>query len=291
MPMRLLVLTYGTEGDTRPLVMLCHGLQAAGHQVQLLAGQGTLGSAQALGVAHAALAGNIQAEVVDLVSHGNGMLAAARGLRAMARTHVPAWMAQADAAAAGCDAVLTGGLAALVGASVAEHRRIPVIGLGMIPLTPTRAFPSPFLAKLPIPSMLRRLSFKAVNRAVWRSFRGPLNQARMAIGQAPRQRLWQHLPMLHGISPQLLRQPDDWPTDHLVCGQWRLPPCSGSRTPPCGPFWKPGRHRSTSVSAAWPVLIAMWCCRPCSRRWQDSGCCCPPAGPACPRRRCPTTCT
>lgn len=51
--MRLLALTYGTEGDTRPLAMLCHGLISAGHAVTLLADGGTLGSAQALDVPHA----------------------------------------------------------------------------------------------------------------------------------------------------------------------------------------------------------------------------------------------
>ena len=47
--MRLLALTYGTEGDTRPLVMLCHGLIAAGHEVMLMADGGTLGSAKTMG--------------------------------------------------------------------------------------------------------------------------------------------------------------------------------------------------------------------------------------------------
>ena len=76
--MRLLAVTYGTEGDTRPLVMLCHGLQAAGHEVMVLAEGGTLGSAQALGVPHAALEGDIHDEVVALVSRGNDMAAASR---------------------------------------------------------------------------------------------------------------------------------------------------------------------------------------------------------------------
>ena len=70
--MRLLALTYGTEGDTRPLAMLCHGLISAGHAVTLLADGGTLGSAQALDVPHAALEGDIHDEVVALVSRGNG---------------------------------------------------------------------------------------------------------------------------------------------------------------------------------------------------------------------------
>ncbi|MCF7749304.1 glycosyltransferase [Bacillus subtilis subsp. subtilis] len=221
--MRLLALTYGTEGDTRPLVMLCHGLIAAGHEVLLLAEGGTLGSARALDVPHAALEGDIHDEVVALVSRGNNTLAASRGLARMARRHVPAWMRQADAAVAGCDAVLTGGLAAFVGMSVAERHGLPVIGVGMIPLTPTAAFPSPFLPRLRLPGMLNRLSYRLVNQAVWRTFRQPINQARHALGMPARHSLWRDLPMLYGVSPSLLPPPADWPANHRICGQWRLP--------------------------------------------------------------------
>ncbi|WP_312319995.1 glycosyltransferase [Stenotrophomonas sp.] len=221
--MRLLVVTYGTEGDTRPLVMLCHGLMQAGHAVMLLAEGGTLESARMLGVPHAALEGDIHDEVVALVSRGNDLGAAARGLARMAARHVPAWMRQADAAAVGCDAVLTGGLAAFVGMSVAERHGIPVIGLGMIPLTPTRLFPTPFLPRLRLPGLLNRWSYSAVNHAVWRTFKRPINDAREAMGMPPRRTLWRDVPMLYGISPSLLPQPADWPADHQVCGQWRAP--------------------------------------------------------------------
>lgn len=221
--MRLLALTYGTEGDTRPLVMLCHGLQAAGHEVLLLAERGTLDTARELGVPHAALEGDIHDEVVALVSRGNARLAASRGLARMAQRHVPGWVRQADAAAAGCDAVLTGGLAAFVGLTVAEHHRLPVIGTGMIPLTPTAGFPSPFLPRLRLPGMLNRLSYTLVNQAVWGTFRRPINAARRALGMPGGALPWRDLPMLYGISPSLLPPPPDWPDNHRICGQWRAP--------------------------------------------------------------------
>ena len=221
--MRLLALTYGTEGDTRPLVMLCHGLQAAGHEVLLLAERGTLDTARELGVPHAALEGDIHDEVVALVSRGNARLAASRGLARMAQRHVPGWVRQADAAAAGCDAVLTGGLAAFVGLTVAEHRRLPVIGTGMIPLTPTAGFPSPFLPRLRLPGVLNRLSYTLVNQAVWGTFRRPINAARRTLGMPGGTLPWRDLPMLYGISPSLLPPPPDWPDNHRICGQWRAP--------------------------------------------------------------------
>lgn len=242
--MRLLALTYGTEGDTRPLVMLCHGLIAAGHEVMLLADGGTLGSAKTQGVPHAALEGDIHDEVVALVSRGNGVAAASTGLARMARQHVAGWMCQADAAADGCDAILTGGLAAFVGMSVGERRGLPVIGAGMIPLTPTRAFRSPFLPPGRSPGWLNRTSYGLVNSLIWRQFRGPINAARQHMGQPPRRSLWTGLPMLYGISPQLLAPPSDWPVDHVVCGQWSAPAAP----------WQPSAELQTFLDAGPPPV-------------------------------------
>lgn len=77
--MRLLALAYGIGGNTRLLAVLCHGLMgaAAGRWRHLV-------SAQALGVPHIALDGDIQDEVVALISRGNGFAAATRGLARMA---------------------------------------------------------------------------------------------------------------------------------------------------------------------------------------------------------------
>jgi len=231
--MKLLVLTYGTEGDTRPLAMLCRGLMDAGHEVLLLAEAGTLASARERQVPHAALEGDIHQDVVALLSRGNSARAAATGLARMATRHVAAWMRQANEAAEGCDAILAGGLAAFVGMSVGERRSLPLIGTGMIPITPTRAFPSPFLPPRWTPGLFSRFSYQAVNQLIWRQFRGPVNQARAdVLGMPPRRALWKDVPMLYGISPSLVPPPADWPADHHLCGQWRAADAAAWQPPP-----------------------------------------------------------
>ena len=61
--MKLVVVTYGTDGDTRPLAALCRALIDAGHTAHLLADGGTLACAEALGVPATGLPGDIRGAV------------------------------------------------------------------------------------------------------------------------------------------------------------------------------------------------------------------------------------
>lgn len=219
--MKLLALTYGTEGDTRPIAALCRALMDAGHEALLLADKNTLASARSLAVPHAALSGNIQASLADLISQGKGVNATVAALADIANTQAKSWMRQAAEAAADCDGIITSGLAAFVGLSIAEHLHIPVVGASMIPISPTRTFPSPFIARQTLPSTLNKASHHLVNWMVWRSFKKSVNQARRQIlGIAPRHSLWTEHPMIYGVSPALVPAPTDWPQNARLCGQW-----------------------------------------------------------------------
>ncbi|AWP73386.1 glycosyltransferase [Bordetella bronchiseptica] len=230
--MRLLVLTYGTEGDTRPLAALCRALMDAGHEVLLLADGNTLASARRLAVPHAALSGNIQESLADLVSQGKGVNATVAALSGIANAQAESWMRQAAEAAAGCDGMIVAGLAAFVGLSIADRLGIPAIGAGMIPISPTSAFASPFLPAGKLPSALNKASHHLVNGLLWLSFRRSVNRARrQVLDQGPRHRLWTGHPMLYGVSPALLPPPADWPANARLCGQW-LEPADGAWSPP-----------------------------------------------------------
>ncbi|GAB3428151.1 glycosyltransferase [Massilia solisilvae] len=227
--MKLLILTYGTEGDTRPLAALGHQLVSAGHEVHLLGDASTLGSAQELGLANSALSGDIRQ--LFSTSSSQGAKGTAKALAQLTNANTRAWTLETLAAAEGCDAILTSGLAGFVGLSVAERLGIPAIGTGMIPLTPSRDFPSPFLPPGLVPRWLNHASLRLTNQLVWLAFRKSLNEARQAVlGLPARRELPTEHPMLYGISPTILPQPADWPAHARVCGQWQTP--AGEFTPP-----------------------------------------------------------
>ncbi|WP_118185404.1 glycosyltransferase [Paraburkholderia phosphatilytica] len=232
--MKFLAATFGTEGDTRPLAALCRALIDAGHEARLLADHATLGSARRLNVPAAALAGDIKGTLqAELSGAGIGagkhsVSGTARVLARIANQHTGSWLRDMVSAGSGCDAILVSGLAAFAGLSAAEYLGARAIGVGMIPITPTSAFASPFFPPRYVPAVLNRATHHLVNGMLWRAFRNELNVARAAVcGLPPRTKLWTDHPMLYGVSPVLLtdsgRQPDDWPGNAHAVGQWMLP--------------------------------------------------------------------
>jgi UDP:flavonoid glycosyltransferase YjiC (YdhE family) len=145
-------------------------------------------------------------------------------LASIANANAEEWMRQVAAASTGCDAIIVSGLAAFVGLSVAEYLGIRAIGSGLIPITPTREFASPFLRPGMVPRWLNRMSHLFVNGVLWRTFRKSINAARATVcGLAPRRQVWTEHPMLYGVSRHLLPSPRDWPSNACLCGQWTQP--------------------------------------------------------------------
>ena len=224
--MKLAIATYGTEGDARPFAALARGLLDAGHQVQLLADAATLGTARALEVQTVALAGDIrgvlasEAGIGRVVAKGAGFNDTARALASIANENTDSWLDAIVHVAVGCDAILVAGLAAYAGLSAAEVVGAIGIGSGMIPITPTAAFPSPFLPPRWIPRPLNRPSHAFVNSMLWKAFRDKTNAARARYKLSARRQAWTGHPMVYGVSPQLVPRPGDWPTNAYLCGQW-----------------------------------------------------------------------
>lgn len=217
--MKFVVVTYGTEGDTRPLAALCRALMDDGHEVRLLADAATLGSATALGIPATPLAGDIQ--TVLQPAGATKPADTIRDLTRITNANTELWLREVVAAGQGCDAIILSALASFVGLSAAEYLGIPGIGAGFIPITPTAEFPSPFLPPGLVPRWLNKASHGFVNNAVWSLLRKSTNAARAKVcALAPRRRVFTDHPILWGVSPSLLPQPADYPPTTYMCGQW-----------------------------------------------------------------------
>jgi sterol 3beta-glucosyltransferase len=230
--MKIAAITFGTEGDVRPLASLCRALIDAGHQAHMLAGADAAGVASAQGVPLTILPGDVKAALRD-DDQGSPSARQANSARALAEVvnaNAAVWLRATLTVAADCDAIVVSGLAAFIGLSAAEHLHIPAIGAGMIPISPTSAFASPFLKPRTVPRWMNRASHDLVNGLVWRTLARATNQARHECGLPPRRRLWDDHPMLYGMSSCLVPQPADWSANEVICGHWSAP--QSAWTPP-----------------------------------------------------------
>jgi len=135
------------------------------------------------------------------------------------------------------------GLAAFAGLSAAEYLSAKGVGAGM---TPTAAFPSPFLPPKWVPRLLNRASHGFVNAMLWKAFRDKANTARAKFRLPPRKAVWSEHPMLYGVSPNLAPAPADWPASVRLCGQWLAR----------SPAWKPPPALMNFLSAGGaPIYI------------------------------------
>ena len=229
--MRLTVLTYGSDGDTRPFAALSRGLLDAGHEVQLLGERSSLSIAHALGVPAEPLAGDVRSilprgEWHETLSMGE-VIASGRGLLRLVADHSEQWLRTVSDHARHCDAILFSGLAMFAGVAAGLELGKPHIGLWALPITPTREFSSPMMPPLVLGSWANRLSFRALSATLWRYYGQPANAARVQVfGGGPRAKLALDVPILYGISPQLVPQPSDWPATHQICGHWSAAPQS-----------------------------------------------------------------
>ena len=227
--MRFTVVTYGSEGDTRPLVALCRGLMDAGHQVMLFAEQSTLGSAHAQGVPVQALAGDIKATLpMDNPSQelrgGDLWKSIKDGLSAV-KSNTGAWMRVVADHARTSDAILFSSLAVLVGHAIAQELKKPGIAVWLQPWSPTREFASPLLPPVKLPAWINLLSYRVGQAFMVRSYGKATEAARMDVfGHGARAKITLDFPMLYGFSRHLVPRPKDWPENHQICGYWALPP-------------------------------------------------------------------
>ncbi len=236
------IFTAGSRGDIQPCVQLGQGLRAAGVAVRLAVPRDFAAFGQAHGLEVSPLRGDVQ----QIMASPTGRALMERGGRHPLRTiaamrELLAPVAQqmaADALAACADADLLISLAvfAPLAETLATLRQIPLILVEPTPLLPTGAFVAPgWPLQRSLGAVANRLTGVLMLQMLWQWYRPFINRFRQQHGLPPSNgaafyRTLNSHPLLGGYSPSVIPRPADWPAGVHITGAW-LP------TPPAD--WQP----------------------------------------------------
>jgi sterol 3beta-glucosyltransferase len=226
---RFIVVTYGSEGDTRPIVALGRGLVDAGHDIRLFLEPSTLGSARLHAIPAEALAGDMKSTLPmrnpSRELRATDVLKAVKAGLRVVRDNTGSWMRTITEHARDSDAILFGGLTSPMMEAIARRLRKPAINLCLQPTSPTREFASCIFPPMNLPGWLNLLTYRASPSAIMRRLYGKAVKAadEEMFGKKRGGGVAVEFPILYGFSPHLVARPNDWPADHQICGYWPLP--------------------------------------------------------------------
>lgn len=227
--MRIVLVTFGTEGDTRPLLALARGLEAAGHDPLVISDVSGADLAHAVGVEFEALPGDMRAQVTKGLGAWMMRTAVTNPLAMpgfLSEVTLP-WLKVLQGVLAQADVAVGAGMATYHVLSAAEVAGIPAVTATMQPNLPTEAWPSVSTGLAHGPAWANKRGGEVIKQMEWRTFRAPIMDARGALRQPTRPDEWTGHPMLGAWSPTLVPTPADWaeyPEGHrlTVTGDWPL---------------------------------------------------------------------
>ncbi|HBX82223.1 MAG TPA: glycosyltransferase [Propionibacteriaceae bacterium] len=225
--MKVTLVSYGSDGDVRPMVALGEGLRAAGHEAVLVGDIGGAALAQAHDLEFHAFAGSVRDEMEG--GFGGTMDAGRFTLRAIVEFRLPhaAWHTTIAKAARGSDAVLCLPLATYHAASAADEVGAVPILVNLQPMLPTREFAPSGLGVVGAPRVANHLIGRLVDAGGWGLYGGGLNKARRTLGLGRLRNPYSADPLLGAWSPTLVPLPSDWDAFRVtVTGDWPLPAAS-----------------------------------------------------------------
>jgi sterol 3beta-glucosyltransferase len=237
MAMHITIVALGSRGDVQPYIALGKGLQRAGHEVTLLAGDEFEAFITENGLGFFPLGFRVRETVSE--SEGTramleGRIGLIRGMRQLFRalqSTIQQILASTWEACKDAEAVIfsTLGMSAY---HVAERQRIPAFwALTMPAFSRTRSLPSPLFPTIPSGSHLNFLSHVLAEQSWQRLLGGYFNGWRKKqLGLPPIPlRQWPYgqlhgepVPMLYGYSPAAIPRPPDWGEHIHVTGYWFL---------------------------------------------------------------------
>lgn len=230
--MRITIFTAGSQGDVQPCVMLGKGLQKAGFHVLLAAPQNFADLIQKHNLCFYPLRGDVQ-QIMSGETGRKFMESAGsnpvRSMLAMRKMIGPVSIQMAEDALEACrdaEALISLGVFAPFGESIAEIKGIPLINIEPTPLLPTGAFPpAGWPVQQNLGRFLNRLSGSALLQMIWQWYGPYANEFRKCFGLTPLHgtdfhRILNSTPLLGAYSPAVIPHPSDWSDQVHITGYW-----------------------------------------------------------------------
>ncbi len=237
--MRIALITLGSEGDVRPFLALGMGLQAAGHDVFLVTHAAFEPLIRSRGLTCYPV-GNDPRDVLGnefgqaWLDTGNNALSFFRQFSRIAESLIQQYMIDCWHACQGAEAIVFSTIGLAIGYPIAEKLGVPFSMAAPYPLTPTRAFRSPYFpaapALLPFSGYYNWLTHVLSMRIFWQLIRPAVNKARREVLDLPplapnwplHEMQQGHITLLYCYSPSIVPPAPDWGRWNHVTGYWFL---------------------------------------------------------------------
>jgi sterol 3beta-glucosyltransferase len=237
--MRIALITLGSLGDVLPFLALGLGLQEAGHDVSLVTHAAFEPLIHSRGLACSPV-GNDPRDVLEnetgqtWLNTGNNALRFFLQFSRIAESLIEQSMIDCWNACQGTEAIVFSTIGLSVGYPIAEKLGVPFSMAAPYPLTPTRAFCSPYFpavpALLPFRGYYNRLTHILSMQIFWQLVRPSVNKARREVLDLPplssnwplREMHEGRIKLLYCYSPSIVSHPPDWGSWNHVTGYWFL---------------------------------------------------------------------
>src|SRR5579859_2933508 len=246
--MRIALITLGSQGDVYPFLALGLGLQAAGHDVSLV----THGAFEPLIRGRGLTCSPVGDDPPDLLENelgrtwldtGNNALRFFRQFSRIAEALIPQYMLDCWNACQDAEAIVFSTIGLAVGYPIAEKLGVPFSMAAPYPLTPTRAFHSPYFpaapALLPFSGYYNHLTHVLSMQVFWQFVRPAVNKARREVLNLPclspnwplNEMRQGRITLLYYYSPSIVPLAADWSSWNNVTGYWFLDRQAGWQPP------------------------------------------------------------
>jgi sterol 3beta-glucosyltransferase len=226
--MHITIFVYGSWGDLRPHVVLGMALQAAGHEVQIVAAKVYEAWVRARNLGFYPLTVDVNQLINDLSSRD--VFKPLEGIR-IVREELPPILAQMGLdvlkATRDSDVLMTVEFGAALLLDVLQANNLKTILINPAPLNPTREFASaapPLPDWMPFQESYNRFSYTLLRRAQWSLLGSPRNVLRKSHPELPKNIFKDFkaaltlIPALTVVSQHVLKRPTDWNENWQVTG-------------------------------------------------------------------------